>query len=81
MLWSGNLFRCKQQEPKWKIHPTRERYRAATSMSTSWAIKQKIEYLKNLFSKLEDGRLNLDILPSVTDEEVITTLQQVKETM
>jgi DNA-3-methyladenine glycosylase II len=39
---------------------------------------KKIEYLKDLSSKVEDGRLNLDILPSMTDEEVISTLQQVK---
>jgi DNA-3-methyladenine glycosylase II len=39
---------------------------------------KKIEYLKDLSSKIEDGRLNLDILPSMTDEEVISTLQQVK---
>jgi DNA-3-methyladenine glycosylase II len=39
---------------------------------------KKIEYLKDLSSKIEDGRLNLDILPSMADEEVITTLQQVK---
>ena len=39
---------------------------------------KKIEYLKDLSSKIEDGRLNLDILPSMTDEEVITALQQVK---
>jgi DNA-3-methyladenine glycosylase II len=38
---------------------------------------KKIEYLKDLSSKIEDGRLNLDILPSITDE-VISTLQQVK---
>ena len=39
---------------------------------------KKIEYLKDLSSKIEDGRLNLDILPSMTDEDVISTLQQVK---
>ena len=39
---------------------------------------KKIEYLKDLSSKIEDGRLNLDILPSMTDEEVITALQRVK---
>jgi DNA-3-methyladenine glycosylase II len=39
---------------------------------------KKIEYLKDLSSKIEDGRLNLDTLPSMTDEEVISTLQQVK---
>jgi DNA-3-methyladenine glycosylase II len=39
---------------------------------------KKIEYLKDLSYNIEDGRLNLDILPSMTDEEVISTLQQVK---
>ncbi len=39
---------------------------------------KKIEYLKDLSSKIEYGRLNLDTLPSTADEEVITTLQQVK---
>jgi DNA-3-methyladenine glycosylase II len=39
---------------------------------------KKIEYLKDLSSRIGDGRLNLDILPSMTDEEVISTLQQVK---
>jgi len=39
---------------------------------------KKIEYLKDLSYKIEDGRLNLDILPSMGDEDVITTLQQVK---
>jgi DNA-3-methyladenine glycosylase II len=39
---------------------------------------KKIEYLKDLSSKIEDGRLNLDILPSMTDEDIISTLQQVK---
>jgi len=40
---------------------------------------KKIEYLKDLSSKIEDGRLNLDILSSMI-EEVISTLQQVKGT-
>jgi DNA-3-methyladenine glycosylase II len=39
---------------------------------------KKIEYLKDLSARIEDGRLNLDILPSMADEDVITTLQQVK---
>jgi DNA-3-methyladenine glycosylase II len=39
---------------------------------------KKIEYLKDLSLKIQDGRLNLDTLPSMTDEEVIITLQQVK---
>jgi DNA-3-methyladenine glycosylase II len=39
---------------------------------------KKIEYLKDLSYNIKDGRLNLDILPSMTDEEVISTLQQVK---
>jgi DNA-3-methyladenine glycosylase II len=39
---------------------------------------KKIEYLKDLSSKVEDRRLNLDIFPSMTDGEVISTLQQVK---
>ena len=39
---------------------------------------KKIEYLKDLSSRIEDGRLNLNSLPSIEDEEVISTLQQVK---
>ena len=39
---------------------------------------KKIEYLKDLSSRIEDGTLNLNSLPSIEDEEVISTLQQVK---
>ena len=39
---------------------------------------KKIEYLKDLSARIEDGRLSLEILPSMTDEEVINILQQVK---
>ena len=46
--------------------------------STVGLSSKKIEYLKDLSSKIKDGTLNLDALPSMTDEEIISTLQQVK---
>ena len=39
---------------------------------------QKIEYIKDLSTRIKDGRLSLEMLRSMTDEEVINSLQQVK---
>jgi DNA-3-methyladenine glycosylase II len=39
---------------------------------------RKIEYLKDLASRVSDGRLKLDILRDLSDEHVIEQLEQVK---
>lgn len=39
---------------------------------------KKVEYLKDLSSKIEDRRLGLDTLSTMTDEEVVDQLIQVK---
>ena len=39
---------------------------------------RKIEYLKDLASRVSDGRLNLALLPKLPDEQVIEQLVQVK---
>jgi DNA-3-methyladenine glycosylase II len=40
--------------------------------------RMKIAYLKDLAAHIADGRLNLNDLPSMTDEDVITQLTRVK---
>jgi DNA-3-methyladenine glycosylase II len=39
---------------------------------------KKIEYIKDLSARVIDGRVNLSILPELTDEEIIAQLIQVK---
>jgi DNA-3-methyladenine glycosylase II len=39
---------------------------------------RKIEYLKDLASRVSDGRLKLNLLPEMTDEQVVGQLVQVK---
>jgi DNA-3-methyladenine glycosylase II len=39
---------------------------------------RKIEYLKDLASRVSDGRLRLELLPEKPDEQVIEELEQVK---
>ena len=40
---------------------------------------KKIEYIKDLAARIIDGRVNLSILPEMTDEEIVAQLIQVKE--
>ena len=39
---------------------------------------KKIEYIKDLSARVIDGRVNLSILPKLTDEEIVAQLTQVK---
>ena len=39
---------------------------------------QKIGYLRDLCRRIEDGSLSLDVLDSMTDDEVVTVLTEVK---
>jgi DNA-3-methyladenine glycosylase II len=56
-----------------KLLATRDSKLRAAGLST-----RKIEYLKDLASRVSDGRLKLVLLPKLTDEEVVEQLVQVK---
>lgn len=60
-------------EPHQILSSTEVELRANVGLS-----KMKIAYLKDLAAHIADGRLNLNDLPSMTDEDVITQLTRVK---
>lgn len=49
-----------------------------TKLRTTGLSGRKIEYLKDLASRVSDGRLKLGLLPEMADEQVIEQLVQVK---
>lgn len=68
-----NYYRCPIPTPQQIICTPSEILRAKTGLSF-----KKIEYIKDLSSRISDGRLNLSLLPGMTDDEVISELIKVK---
>jgi DNA-3-methyladenine glycosylase II len=68
-----NYYRCPIPTPQQIICTPSEILRAKTGLSF-----KKIEYIKDLSSRISDGRLNLFLLPGMTDDEVISELIKVK---
>jgi DNA-3-methyladenine glycosylase II len=68
-----NYYRCSIPTPQQIICTPSEVLRDKIGLSF-----KKIEYIKDLSSRISDGRLNLSLLSGMTDDEIILELIKVK---
>jgi len=68
-----NYYGCTVPTPQQIISTPSETLRDKIGLSF-----KKIEYIKDLSSRISDGRLNLSLLSGMTDDEIVSELIQVK---
>ena len=68
-----NHYGCTIPTPQQIVSTPSETLRAKIGLSF-----KKIEYIKDLSSRISDGRLNLSLLSGMTDDEIISELIKVK---
>ena len=68
-----NYYGCTVPTPQQIISTPSETLRTKIGLSF-----KKIEYIKDLSSRISDGRLNLSLLSGMTDDEIVSELIQVK---
>jgi DNA-3-methyladenine glycosylase II len=68
-----NFYGCKIPTPQQIVSTPSETLRDKIGLSF-----KKIEYIKDLSSRISDGRLNLSLLSGMTDDEIISELIKVK---